>query len=115
MNKSLNASYCSECGSSDIQIKAWINPNTKTICDTCYESFHGTLGWCNACSQPASISSLSQLWEEFGDIPVNNDDELETDFLHFPAGTSKLDIWHWFDERCPNNLHDDLMFPSNKK
>jgi phage terminase large subunit-like protein len=25
-------------------------------------------------------------------------------------GTNRFDIWHWFDENCPNNLHDDLMF-----
>ena len=30
-------------------------------------------------------------------------------FLFFSAGTSKFVVWHWFDERCPNNLHDDLM------
>lgn len=36
--------------------------------------------------------------------------EIEADFLSFPAGTSKFDVWHWFDERCPNNLHDDLMY-----
>ena len=23
------------------------------------------------------------LWEKFGDIPINNDDEIEEDFLHF--------------------------------
>ena len=46
----------------------------------------------------------------FENYPVNNDDEIEADFLSFPAGTSKFDVWHWFDERCPNNLHDDLMY-----
>lgn len=50
---------------------------------------------------------------QYGDIPVNNDDEIEEDFLNFPVGTSKIDVWHWFDERCPNNLHDDLMYPKN--
>lgn len=44
---------------------------------------------------------------------VNNDDEIEEDFLNFPAGTPKFDVWRWFDERCLNNLHDDLMFPQN--
>lgn len=44
---------------------------------------------------------------------VNNDDEIEEDFLNFPAGTLKIDVWHWFDERCPNNLHDDLMYFKN--
>lgn len=49
----------------------------------------------------------------FGDIPVNNDDEIEEDFLNFSAGTLKIGVWHWFDERRPNNLHDDLMYPKN--
>lgn len=39
--------------------------------------------------------------------------EIEEDFLNFPAGTLKIDVWHWFDERCPNNLHDDLMYFKN--
>ncbi|WP_279103999.1 hypothetical protein [Bacteroides acidifaciens] len=43
----------------------------------------------------------------------NNDDEIEEDFLNFSAGTLKIGVWHWFDERCPNNLHDDLMYPKN--
>lgn len=24
---------------------------------------------------------------------------IEEDFLHFPAGTNRMDIWHWFDEQ----------------
>lgn len=54
--------------------------------------------------------TLPELWERLSEIPVNNDDEIEDDFLGFDAGTSKFDVWHWFDERCPNNLHDDLMY-----
>jgi len=37
------------------------------------------------------------LWLEFGDIPVNNEDELEVRFLVFEKGTNKLEIWHWFE------------------
>ncbi|PIQ15275.1 MAG: hypothetical protein COW67_09250 [Flavobacteriales bacterium CG18_big_fil_WC_8_21_14_2_50_32_9] len=37
------------------------------------------------------------LWLEFGDISVNNEDELEVRFLVFEKGTNKLEIWHWFD------------------
>lgn len=53
---------------------------------------------------------LQELWDKLGDIPVNNDDEIEEDFLNFPAGTSKFDVWHWFDERCPNGVAEDLMY-----
>jgi hypothetical protein len=65
-----------------------------------------------------NLHILKTYWEQFSNIPINNDDEIETDFLcgsinevcHFKKGTSRFDVWHWFDERCPNNLHDDLMF-----
>ena len=26
-------------------------------------------------------------------------EELEAAFLHFPAGTNRLEVWHWFDDR----------------
>ena len=44
-----------------------------------------------------TLKELQELWDKLGDIPVNNDDEIEEDFLNFPAGTSKFDVWHWFD------------------
>lgn len=46
----------------------------------------------------------------FGDIAINNDDEIESDFMQFEEGTDRFYIWDWFDERCPNNLHDGLLY-----
>ena len=41
-----------------------------------------------------------KLWDEFADVPMNPDTKKTEDaFLHFPAGTPREDIWHWFDER----------------
>ena len=31
-------------------------------------------------------------------MPINNDDEIEEDFIDFPAGTYRFEIWRWFDE-----------------
>ena len=46
-----------------------------------------------------SDGELEVLWDIFGDIPMNPETEcLDDDFLHFPRGTSREDIWHWFDE-----------------
>lgn len=47
---------------------------------------------------------LESLWEEFGDILIAYNDEypdgiLENDWFIFKAGTEKIDIWHWFDDR----------------
>ncbi len=44
--------------------------------------------------------TLEQLWEQFADVPMDPDTEkMEGAFLHFPAGTDREEIWHWFDER----------------
>lgn len=103
--------YCPKCGSNNVEERAWVNPNTDEI--RYNDSVEEEDCWCNICEEHVELCTLSELWEMFGDIPVNNDDEIEKDFLNFLTGTSKLDVWHWFDERCPNNLHDDLMFPQN--
>lgn len=43
---------------------------------------------------------LEALWEQFADVPVDPDTEkLEEQYIHFPAGTDREDVWHWFDER----------------
>lgn len=61
-----------------------------------------------------TLEELKELWDELGDIPVNNNDEIEKDFLGYPAGTDKLEIWDWFDEQCPNRLVEDLMFKNKE-
>ena len=111
VERSLDTLYCSKCGSSDVEKRVWVNPNTREI--RCNDSIEVTDCWCGICEEHVELCTLSELWEMFGDIPVNNDDEIEEDFLNFPAGTLKIDVWHWFDERCPNNLHDDLMYFKN--
>ncbi len=44
--------------------------------------------------------ALEELWSDFGDVPMDPDTEkIEADFMHFPHGTDRETIWHWFDER----------------
>lgn len=111
MKRGLDKLYCPQCGSSDVEERVWVNPNTREI--RYNDSIEEEDCWCSICEEHVELCTLSELWEMFGDIPVNNDDEIEENFLNFPAGTPKFDVWHWFDERCLNNLHDDLMFPQN--
>lgn len=110
MNKSLDTLYCSLCGSSDVEAKMWVNPNNKKIGSMCSDFTEKEDNWCKTCEEHVELLTLSQLWEKLGEIPIDNDDNLEEDFMQFPAGTYRFDVWHWFDERCPRNLHDDLMF-----
>jgi hypothetical protein len=48
------------------------------------------------------------LWEEFGDIPTNSDDEVEEDFYCWKKETDRFEIWHWFDEKLPNGVVVDF-------
>lgn len=46
-----------------------------------------------------SLDELKNLWDDLGNICVNDDNEIETGFLHFGAGTDLHDIWHWFEDQ----------------
>lgn len=54
---------------------------------------------CNFDSQ-----ELETLWELFGEIPVDDEDKTEEEFLEFEEGTDKIEIWHWFDEKYPDGV-----------
>lgn len=34
-----------------------------------------------------TITKLKKMWSEFGDIPINSDDEIELDFYWWEKGT----------------------------
>lgn len=115
MKRSLDTLYCSVCGGTNIQIMAWVDANTHEFDCVVNDPPEEEDTWCVDCEDHTGVKTLKELWDDFSEIPVNNDDEIEEDFMHFEAGIPKLDVWHWFDERCPNNLHDDLMFPTKKE
>lgn len=51
-----------------------------------------------------------ELWEQLGDIPVNDNGEIEEEFLHFEIGADTNEIWHYFEEEFNLSVADDLMF-----
>lgn len=55
------------------------------------------------------LNKLHELWEKFGDIPITEDDEIDEKFLHFPIGTDRFDIWHWFEDQNPQFIIGDLL------
>ena len=50
-----------------------------------------------------------ELWSKLGDIPINDNDEIETGFLHFDAGSDKVEVWQWFEQRFGCSVAEDLM------
>lgn len=51
-----------------------------------------------------------QLWSELGEIPTNDDCELEQGFLHFEAGTNRCYVWTWFETEFNVSVAKDLMY-----
>lgn len=47
---------------------------------------------------------LIRLWEEFSEIPIDNNDCIQVDFFFWAKGTYRFDIWHCFDEKLPNGI-----------
>ena len=45
-------------------------------------------------------SLLEDLWKTLTNVPMNPDTEdMEEDWFIFPKGTSREEIWYWFDEQ----------------
>ena len=49
------------------------------------------------------------LWDKLGDIPINDDGEIEEIFEHFEIGTDKTEIWHWFEWFFDITLGEELF------
>lgn len=111
MKQGLETLYCPLCGGTNVQVKAWVDANTNKYRSDVNTPLENEDTWCEFCEEHTGLLTLKELWDKFSDVPVNNDDEIEEGFMCFEAGTPKFDVWHWFDERCPKNLHDDLLYP----
>ena len=57
----------------------------------------------------AKLSYVTKLWDKLGDIPCNDDEDIEEEFLHFPVGTQRYEIWHWFESKFDLSVAEDLM------
>lgn len=48
---------------------------------------------------------LEELWEQFTNIPVDPETEcIEREFLDWPVGTHREEIWRWFDRRYSGGI-----------
>ena len=54
-------------------------------------------------------SEAKILWELFGEIPIDNDDCIEEEFLGFEPGTERFEIWRWFEEEFELSIAEELM------
>lgn len=57
------------------------------------------------------LNHIKDLWEEFGDVPMNPVSEtIEQSWHHFPAGTHRETIWHWFEKEFNLSIAENLMY-----
>lgn len=43
--------------------------------------------------------TVEELWETLEDVPMDIYTEcIDEPWLHFPKGTHREDIWHWFED-----------------
>ena len=61
-----------------------------------------------------TLQDYYKLWEDLGNKPVaqsyeDDPDTLQSAFLHFPVGTHREDIWHWFEDQHPEFIVGEVM------
>lgn len=83
--------YCNKCGSSNVQLEAWINPNTNEIIDT---SLSGQ-EWCDDCEEETILLTRGELFENFNNLLFNSNNKSEEKFLKFNIGTDKQEIYNF--------------------
>jgi hypothetical protein len=52
--------------------------------------------------------TLGDYWEALGNVPVNDDMEIQEEFHIYPVGTEVYDIWHDIEEQWEIPIHSLL-------
>lgn len=55
------------------------------------------------------LKAIKELWEAFGEVPIDNNDKILERFCKFPEGTSRFEVWTWFEEEFDISVAMDLM------
>ena len=53
--------------------------------------------------------TVEQVWEELKNVLVDENDNIEQEWMGFPIGTSKFEIWHWIEEEYNVSIAKDIM------
>jgi hypothetical protein len=47
------------------------------------------------------LDQANAIWNSLGDIPMDESGEyIDADFMHFPKGTDKYEIWNYLEDSC---------------
>ena len=56
------------------------------------------------------LEEAKKYWSNLGNIPVNENDEIDEEFDGFPIGTDKIEIWSYIEEYFNVSIYEELMF-----
>lgn len=87
----MNKLYCNKCGSSNVQLEAWINPNTNEIIDV----YSSGQEWCDDCEEETVLLTREELFENFNNLLFDSNNKSEEKFLKFDIGTDKQEIYNF--------------------
>lgn len=87
----MNKLYCNKCGSSNVQLEAWINPNTNEIIDV----YSSGQEWCDDCEEETVLLTREELFENFNNLLFDSNNKSEEKFLKFNIGTDKQEIYNF--------------------
>lgn len=96
--------YCPKCGSKQVGQLACVNSRAIKFERTLVGDKSAGDCFCSQCERRVHPKDIFELWDDFSEVEVDEDDNILSSFLSFQVGTSKFDVWHWFDERMPNGL-----------
>lgn len=48
---------------------------------------------------------IEELWENFGNVIIDEEENITTEFLDFEKGTNREEIWKWFDKKHSKGVH----------
>lgn len=54
--------------------------------------------------------SAKLLWERLGNIPIDDNENIDEPFIFFEKGTDRFEIWHWFEEHYNISVAEELMY-----
>jgi len=73
---------------------------SETTCEALYEAYGIGVSLAAEAGFDEIDAMAEHLWKIFEDVPMNPEtEEIEVEFLGFPAGTHREEIWHWFDAK----------------
>lgn len=54
-------------------------------------------------------SHVTDLWDALGNVPIDEDDQIEIEWCGFGIGTHREEIWSWFESEFDCSVAVDLM------